>query len=78
MKKYLLVAALAVAAASPAFAASHKNLNRDNAWVNQNYAYAAPDSTTVVSGGQILGRDPDVAVRTDLMREGDATAINGN
>jgi hypothetical protein len=77
MKKYFLTVALVAAAASPAFAASHKRaVHSDEAFASQ--AYVPVDSQTVVASGQYLGRDPDPAVRLDLMREGDATQQNGN
>ena len=75
MKKIVLTAAL-FALASPAFAATaHKHAHHAKAATME---YVAIDSQTVVLGGDVLGRDPDPAVRVDLMRQGDAAAASGN
>ncbi|MGH6665514.1 MAG: hypothetical protein ACREB2_11530 [Pseudolabrys sp.] len=77
MKKYLLAVALAAAVASPALAASqHRTYRSDSA--EGAYAYAMPESGTVVSAGKIIGRDPDPAIRADLLRQGDEVAGGNN
>jgi hypothetical protein len=78
MRKYLLTLALVTAAASPALAATHKNIIRGDITTGSVYAYAAPESQVVVLGGQYLGRDPDPAVRLNLLREGNSAEAGGN
>jgi len=76
MKKYLLTAALAVLAASPALAASqHRAVNRA-ATANEAYA-AVQGSDAVYDNGKYLGADPDPAIRQDLLRQGDQSEIGG-
>ena len=77
MKKYLVTLALTALAASPALAATHARVTRSEDPAYSAYAYA-PDSDTVVAGGRIVGKDPDQAIRTQLLREGDQTMLNGN
>lgn len=78
MKKYLIAAALAVVAASPALAAQHHRAYRGDDQGYGAYAYASPQSETVVFGGKVIGADPDPAIRTQLLREGDQTGLSGN
>lgn len=78
MRKYLLTLALVTAAASPALAATHKHIIRGDITTGSDYAYAAPESQVVVFGGQYLGRDPDPAVRLNLLREGNSAEGGGN
>ena len=75
MNKYLVAAALAALAATPAFAAnSHRAMRADSA----NAAYAsAPQSGVVVQDGKVIGADPDPSIRLQLLREGDHTEQNG-
>ena len=76
MKKYLLAAALAALAASPALAAnSHRAMRQDSA--TNAYDYVAPNADVVIDGGKVIGADPDPAIRTQLLREGDPTNLNG-
>jgi opacity protein-like surface antigen len=77
MKKYLIAATLAVIAASPALAASHSRAYRGEA-ANDAYAYAGPQADAVVVGGKVIGADPDVFIREQLLREGDQSQLNGN
>ena len=75
MKKYLIAAALAALAASPAVAATHPGVMRNDS------AAAAYDYTlqpgAVVDHGKVIGVDPDPAIRAQLLREGDHESING-
>jgi len=75
MKKTLLAIALTAVAVSPAFAARHRVMNNDTAI--DAYAYAAPNSDVVVDGGRVIGADPDLFIRGQLLREGDQTELNG-
>lgn len=82
MKKFFLTAALAIAVASPALAATKHSL-RSNAAVDAPYAgaayaYAPLDADTVVADGKVLGRDPDVFIRQSLLRDGDQANLAGN
>jgi opacity protein-like surface antigen len=76
MKKYLMAAALAALAASPALAATQHRAMRSNP-ANGAYDYVAPNADTVVDAGKVLGADPDPAIRTQLLREGDESQLNG-
>jgi opacity protein-like surface antigen len=78
MKKYLLTAALAALAVSPALAASSRSADRNAAAANSAYDYAMPASGAVVFNGTFLGSDPDANIRTDLLREGNQSDISGN
>ena len=66
MRFLMTAVALAALAASPAFAASSKHVNRA---ASDAYAYATQDSDTVVVNGQVVGRDPDINVRLSLRRD---------
>jgi opacity protein-like surface antigen len=88
MKKILLTAAFAVAVASPAFAASNHSRN-STANADQAYASAqntevegqgqyAIDRATVVSGDEVLGRDPDLFIRQQLLRVGNTNELGSN
>lgn len=84
MKKFIITAALAVAVASPAFAASSRHV-RNSASAEQSFAQAAPgqgfyavDRDTVVSGGAVLGRDPDAFIRQQMLRVGNINDVGGN
>jgi hypothetical protein len=66
MKFSMTALALAMLAASPAFAASPKHASHMRA----TDAYASTlDPYTVVVGGQVIGRDPDANVRLQLRRD---------
>jgi hypothetical protein len=78
MKKYLIAAALTAAVVSPALAASHSRAYRGDDSANGAYAYAAPQADAVVVGGKVIGADPDVFIREQLLREGDRAELNGN
>jgi hypothetical protein len=78
MKKYLLTLALTALAASPALAASHHRAYLNDESANGAYAYVTPNADVVVVNGQIVGRDPDASIRTQLLRTGDPTMINGD
>jgi ABC-type amino acid transport substrate-binding protein len=78
MKKYLLTLTLTALAASPALAATHHRTYNSQAAANAAYAYVAPGPDTVVVNGRVVGADPDLAVRSDLLRQGDPTTQNGN
>jgi opacity protein-like surface antigen len=75
MKKYLLAATLAALVASPALAATYHRAVRNDVAM-QAYAFV-PSSDAVVSNGKIIGADPDPAIRTQLLRAGDAADLNG-
>ena len=75
MKKYLLAATLAALVASPALAASYDRDLRNESAI-QAYAFV-PQSDAVVDNGKVIGADPDAAIRTLLLREGDHTQQNG-
>jgi opacity protein-like surface antigen len=88
MKKIFLTAALAVAVASPAFAASSHHAR--NSAAEQAYASAqaygpelqgqglyAVDRDTVVSSGEVLGRDPDAFIRQQMLRVGNTNDLGG-
>jgi opacity protein-like surface antigen len=77
MKKFFLTAAFALALASPALAASGHHVRHNAANAEGAYAYAQPDAFTVVDGGKVLGRDPDVFIRESLLREGDPANVAG-
>jgi len=75
MKKYFLAATLTALVASPALAATYHRAMRDDA-ATQTYAYV-PQGDAVWSNGQVIGADPDPAIRTQLLREGDHTQTSG-
>ena len=79
MKKFIIAAAFAVVAASPALAATQQYRNAapvDSSYANGAYAsYNDPDA--VVVDGKVVGRDPDAFIREQLLRAGDPTEQNG-
>ena len=83
MKKFIIAAALVAAVASPALAASSHHARNSAATqgvyaaAEDSYAYARPAADTVVADGKIIGRDPDVFIRQQLLREGDHNDQNG-
>jgi len=68
--------ALMTFAASPAFAASTKHMNRSQT-ANEAYASVAMENGTVVLGGKVIGYDPDPSIRADLLRQGDQSLVAG-
>ena len=76
MKRLLTAAALAVLAASPAFAATHthKRTAHPTATPSQGYgAYASMlNRDNVVVDGNVVGRDPDSGIRLQLRRDADS------
>lgn len=74
MKKLMTAMALAMLAASPAFAATkHSHMSASPA-ASGSYAaadtdYSAYDPDVVVDDGQIVGRDPDPNIRFQIMRD---------
>jgi hypothetical protein len=68
MKLLITTLALATLVAAPAFAASPEHASSKRSAADYSYAYA-PDSYTVVSGGNVVGRDPDPNVRLQLQRD---------
>lgn len=78
MKKILIASVLAVAVASPALAASkqrHRNVVVAPT-AQSSYAFVPASAPVVVSGGQVLGADPDPFIRGQLLREGDPGSLN--
>ena len=75
MKKLLVASAFALAAASPAFGATHHWKNSTNADPSALNAYdaadyaAVHDPDAVVFDNKVLGRDPDPNVRLEIRRE---------
>jgi len=63
---------LALAAASPAFAASHHRVSAHGAYARATAVpgdgYAEP-STVVIDNGQIVGADPDPFIRAMIERD---------
>jgi len=75
MKIFLTTVALAALAVSPAFAASHRHAAQNEMAPNGYSAYAAvPGQDVVGVDGQIAGRDPDVNVRLQLLRDANGYA----
>jgi hypothetical protein len=74
MKKILTAALLAAVIATPALAATKHRTAVHNP--NADFAYVT-DPDTVVVNGTYLGRDPDPAIRADLLRQGDQSEIAG-
>ncbi|MCW5692140.1 MAG: hypothetical protein KIT48_07225 [Pseudolabrys sp.] len=83
MKKVLIAVALAVAATSPALAASryhHTDATRAYDYAPQSpfaSAYGPTAGTTVESDGQVIGADPDPFIREQLLREGNPGDLAG-
>ncbi|MGC1465000.1 MAG: hypothetical protein WA792_04640 [Pseudolabrys sp.] len=77
MKILLTTVALAVLAASPAFAASHRHAAQADATPGTVYnSYASvPSQANVISDGAVVGRDPDANVRLQLLRDADGYAF---
>jgi hypothetical protein len=64
MKKLMTALALATLAASPALAkTTHKHV------LTTDTGYSVRDPNAVVAYGQIVGRDPDLNIRFQLMRD---------
>lgn len=73
MKNFLTTVALAALVASPAFAASRDHAVHKQTASNVGYSsFAGPLSEEIVSGDKIVGRDPDVNVRLQLLRDADS------
>jgi hypothetical protein len=67
MKKLAFIAALALLAASPALAKSRHHAVSPGAAASFNNAYGSlGDSTAVMQGSRMIGRDPDAGIRTRL------------
>jgi hypothetical protein len=62
VKQLVTALALAMVAASPAFAKTHHSESSDDAAV-------AADPYTVIAYDQVVGRDPDPNIRFQLMRD---------
>lgn len=76
--KFLMTAlALATLAASPAFAATPQHARQMRAAADNAYA-STLDPSTVVEGGQVIGRDPDANIRLQLRRDAGALENGGN
>ena len=69
MKTLMTAVALAALVASPAFAAT-KKVAQVRSTAAQSYA-SVPAPSVVVSGGQVIGADPDANVRLQLLRDAD-------
>lgn len=77
MKKILIAAVLATAAASPSFAATVHHRHMAPAQPVSADAYAMARATTlVVQDGQVLGADPDPFIRGELAREGNPANLS--
>jgi len=83
MKKIIIAVALAVAAASPALAASryhHTDATRAYDYAPRSpfaSAYGPSAGTTVESDGQVIGADPDPFIREQMLREGNPADYAG-
>jgi hypothetical protein len=80
LKKLLVAAAFVTVIAAPAFAQSYPGLNEAKAYpitasdsqhsAKKSYASAIESgSDIVVSGGKVIGQDPDPTVRLQLLRD---------
>jgi hypothetical protein len=72
MKFLMTTAALAMLAASPAFAASHAHMTQQPTVSEESanaYAYQMRDPATIVDEGQVVGRDPDPNIRFQVLRD---------
>ncbi len=77
VRKYFIAAAFVVVAASPALSATQGQHLRKAVTAEGSYAYAAPSTDIVVIDGKVVGRDPDVFIRGQLLRAGDPAEQNG-
>ena len=77
MKKCLAILALTAFATTPGLAASHSHHQAGMAAAENAYAYVPPASGTVMANGSYLGRDPDMNIRLDLLRQGDQRNVGG-
>jgi hypothetical protein len=66
LKKLLFIAALALLAASPALAKSRHHAAPVAAASFSNAYGSLNDSTAVMQGRRMIGRDPDAGIRTRL------------
>jgi hypothetical protein len=68
-------------AATSAFAKDKKSIPPQaaaaQASMPERQTAAAYNSYDVVVGGRVIGHDPDPAIRSDLLRQGDPTMQNG-
>jgi hypothetical protein len=78
MKKAIVMLALAAAAASPAFAASHHSKasqqEATGAYASANSQAVTSDPDAVVYDNEVVGRDPDPNVRLMIRRDPDLQA----
>ena len=66
----------AMQGAQGTYAAAEDSYAQDS-YAQDSYAYAQPDADAVVADGKVIGRDPDVFIRQQLLREGDHNDQNG-
>ena len=71
------VAISSTGATTPGLAASHSHRQAGMAAAENAYAYVPPASGTVMANGSYLGRDPDMNIRVDLLRQGDQRNVGG-
>ena len=71
MKKTLIATlALTTLAASPTFAASTKNRAYLSQQARDAYArYLPSDPSLVISNNKVVGRDPDINIRSQMLRD---------
>ena len=71
MKKTLIATlALTTLAASPTFAASTKNRMHLSQQARDAYArYLPNDPSWVISNNKVVGRDPDINIRSQMLRD---------
>jgi hypothetical protein len=69
MKFLMTIVALAMLAASPAFAAPSKHVAHQMTASKAYAAYPAQDPYAVVVDGQVVGRDPDPNIRFQILRD---------
>jgi hypothetical protein len=77
MKFPMTVLALAMLAATPAFAAAPKHVHHMRAAATDAYA-STLDPYAVVDGGQVIGRDPDAGIRLQIRRDANNLNSGGN
>jgi hypothetical protein len=82
MKHLAIAFALAILTASPALAQYRQTVSPQAGAAQASVPYdrytPIADHLTVIANGEVLGRDPDPAVRSTLLREGNPSNINGN
>ena len=68
-KSLLALAAIVAVVASPASAAPKHHVNHVNPTYATQNAYRSSASDVVIDGNRVVGQDPDLNIRTQLLRD---------